>query len=142
MGRVLVVDDDLCVLQVAKTILERSGFRTLCADNGLEALKLLQTHDVDVLLTDEVMVGMSGGELILEALRQYPNVAACSMTAYAPLVDRERERVPVIAKPFALTELVSTVRRVLEQDCQTRSRRSPCPGSRTTGTRSTKHRKS
>jgi CheY-like chemotaxis protein len=77
MWRVLVVDDDLCILQVAKAILERSGFRTLCADNGLEALTLLETHEIDVLLTDMVMPGMSGTELILEARKRHPDLPVC-----------------------------------------------------------------
>jgi DNA-binding NtrC family response regulator len=111
MVRVLVVDDDLCILQVAKTILERSGFRTLCADNGLDALRLFQTHEIDVLLTNIVMPGMC--ELIVKARKRHPNLPVCCMTAYIPLVtDLEGEL--IISKPFTPRRLISAVRQVLK----------------------------
>jgi CheY-like chemotaxis protein len=119
MPRVLVVDDDFCILQVAKTILERSGFTIIRADNGPEALTLLQTHDIDVLLTDIIMPGMSGGELIEEALRKYPDLPVCCMTAFIPIVHPGLERVPIILKPFAPRELINAVRQVLEARSQT-----------------------
>jgi two-component system, cell cycle sensor histidine kinase and response regulator CckA len=120
MKRVLVVDDDLCILQVAKTILERSGFRTLCADNGLKAIRLLQTNEIDVLLTDMVMPGMSGGELIVEARRSYPDLPVCCMTAYIPRLDTDLDGVPIIFKPFTPGRLIKTVRQVLETRQQRR----------------------
>jgi two-component system, OmpR family, response regulator len=114
--QVLVVDDDLCILQVAKTILGRSGFRTLCADNGLEALRLLQTHEIDVLLTDMVMPGMR--ELIVETRRRRPNLPVCCMTAYHPVVNPDLESVLIISKPFARRALINAVRQVLKRRTQ------------------------
>jgi CheY-like chemotaxis protein len=121
MAHVLVVDDDLTILQVAKVILERSGFTTVRADNGPEALTLLQTHDIDVLLTDMAMPGMSGGELIEEARSRYPDLPVCCMTAYRPFVDADLERVLIISKPFAPRDLISAVRQVLEVGPQRRT---------------------
>jgi CheY-like chemotaxis protein len=113
MKRVLVVDDDFCILQVAKAILERSGYATVSADNGAEALNLLQTHVVDVLVTDIVMPGMSGSELIEEARKRHPDLPVCCMTAYIPLVDDSLD-VPIIPKPFAPRELINAVRQIVE----------------------------
>jgi CheY-like chemotaxis protein len=114
MGQILVVDDDPNILQVVKTILERSGFKTLSTNNGPAALKLLKSHDVDILLTDLMMPGMSGGELIEEARRQRPGLPVCCMTAHIPPQSPELEEVLVIAKPFAPRELIHAVRRVSE----------------------------
>jgi CheY-like chemotaxis protein len=114
MARVLIVDDDLSILQVVKMILERSGFTTLSADNGPEALRLLQAHNIDVLLTDLVMPGMGGSELIEEARKRNPDLSVCCMTAHIPFVDPDLVRVPIISKPFAPSELVSAIRHVLE----------------------------
>jgi CheY-like chemotaxis protein len=118
MDHVLVVDDDFSILQVATTILEHSGLRTLSADNGLEALTLLQTHDIDVLLTDLVMPGMSGAELIVEARRLRPDLPVCCMTAYNPVVDLDLESVLIISKPFVPRKLINAVRQVLETRSQ------------------------
>jgi two-component system, OmpR family, response regulator len=114
MWRVLVVDDDLCVLQVAKTILERSGFTTLYANNGVEALTLLQTHYIDVLLIDIAIPAMSGTELILEARKRQPNLSVCCMTAYVPLLDRDLKQEFIMAKPFAPRDLINAVQHVLQ----------------------------
>jgi CheY-like chemotaxis protein len=133
MVHVLVVDDDLTILRVAKTILESSGFRTLSADCGRDALTLLQTHDIDLLLTDIVMPGMSGGELIEEARRQYPDLPVCCMTAYLPLVDRHLKRLLIIPKPFRSRELVNAIQNVLKARPQGRNHvGAPCSGSRST----------
>jgi CheY-like chemotaxis protein len=112
MRRVLVVDDDPTILQVAKTILARSGFTTLSADNGADALALLQTHDIDVLLTDLRMPGMSGGELIKEARRQRSDLPVCCMTAHIPLPTNLG--VLIISKPFTPRALINAVRQVLK----------------------------
>ena len=114
MKRVLIVDDDFCILQVTKTILEHSGFITLSTDNGPGALTLLQAYDVNVLLTDLIMPGMSGSELIEEARKQHPDLPVCCMTAYMPLVNTKLDRVLIIAKPFAPGELIKAVRQTLE----------------------------
>jgi CheY-like chemotaxis protein len=114
MRQVLVVDNDRCILQVAKIILERSGFTALSADNGPEALRLLQTHNIDVLLTDMGMPAMSGAELIVEARKRQPNLSVCCMTAHVRLLDRDLERVPMLSKPFAPEQLIKTVRQISE----------------------------
>lgn len=114
MACVLVVDDDLSILQVAKMILERSGFTTLSADNAAQALTLLQNQSIDVLLTDMIMPGMSGPELIVEARKRQPNLSICCMTAYIALVDPGLDCVPLILKPFAPRQLIETVRHALE----------------------------
>jgi DNA-binding NarL/FixJ family response regulator len=110
--RVLVVDDEPPVLRLAKRILEEAGFAALMAKDGPEAVAVLEDYEVDVLLTDVVMPGMSGTDLILEARKRHPGLPACYMTGHAadcPLLD-----VPIIAKPFAPAELVATVQQALK----------------------------
>jgi DNA-binding NtrC family response regulator len=114
MKRVLVVDDDRSILQVARMILDRSGFTTVSADNATQALTLLQHQNIDLLLTDLVMPGMSGGELIEEARKRQPDLPVCCMTAFIPLVHSDLERVLIIPKPFAPRALIDAVRHVLE----------------------------
>jgi two-component system response regulator GlrR len=114
MKQVLVVDDDLSILLVAKIILERSGFISAVAESGPEALRLLQNQKIDLLLTDMCMPSMSGMELINEALRLQPSLSVCYMTAYIPLINLNPERVPILSKPFARRQLINVVRHVLD----------------------------
>jgi CheY-like chemotaxis protein len=121
MVRILVVDDDLNVLLVTRVILERSGFTTLSAANGPEALSLLHAHRINVLLTDIMMPGMSGGELIEEARRRYPRLRVCCMTSYVPFMNHPAlKRVLILSKPFKSTELINALHQVLKARPQRR----------------------
>ncbi len=67
--RALVVDDDLEIGRFTARILDQAGYQVLTASDGQEALALLDTGDVDVLVTDLAMPRLDGLELISE-LRQ------------------------------------------------------------------------
>jgi hypothetical protein len=65
---ILVVDDDAAVLQIVRAALERrNGLTVLTATNGHDALKALREHNVTLLLTDVLMAGMNGTELVRQA---------------------------------------------------------------------------
>ncbi len=67
--RALVVEDDLEIGRFTARILDQAGYQVLTASDGQEALALLDTRDVDVLVTDLAMPRLDGLELISE-LRQ------------------------------------------------------------------------
>ncbi len=67
--RALVVDDDLEIGRFTARILDQAGYQVLTASDGQEALALLDTGDVDVLVTDLAMPRLDGLDLISE-LRQ------------------------------------------------------------------------
>ncbi len=67
--RALVVEDDLEIGKFTARILDQAGYQVLTASDGQEALALLDTRDVDVLVTDLAMPRLDGLELISE-LRQ------------------------------------------------------------------------
>jgi len=80
---VLVVDDTQFVCNALSRELRRAGFQTVSADSGSAALKIVAEGRVDLVLTDLLMPGMSGGELI-ERLRQCaPDLPCIIMTANA-----------------------------------------------------------
>jgi len=60
---VLLVEDDRSVRRYLEVTLQRSGYKVITAGDGLEAMKLALTLDVDVVVTDAVMPHMSGQEL-------------------------------------------------------------------------------
>jgi CheY-like chemotaxis protein len=71
---------------MAKTladIMSIKGFEVYAACSGMEALAILQTQHVDILLTDVVMPDMNGVELYRATRKTYPKLTAILMTAYA-----------------------------------------------------------
>ena len=111
---VLVVDDEPLVLTMMQTILTEYGYKVLTAGSGQKALTILARDDtrVDLVITDLVMPGMSGRELV-EQIRQL-NLATkilCTSGYMMPL-DKKAEATH-LRKPFTTAELLAKVRRVI-----------------------------
>ena len=79
-GRVLVVDDDAGVRDVVRSMLESAGYQVVVAENGKEAMKLLETERADLILTDLVMPEQEGIETIKTLRRQYPDLKVVAMS--------------------------------------------------------------
>ncbi len=72
---IIIADDDPLVRTTYKVCFERAGFESLTADDGRQALHLLERHRNCVLLLDVFMPGMDGIETLLDARRLYPEVS-------------------------------------------------------------------
>jgi PAS domain S-box-containing protein len=83
-GSVLVVDDEAAIRDVAHRVLTSAGYRVLTAANGQEALDLLENPEtpVDVLLTDVVMPGMTGGAFAARIKAVRPGIRVLFMSGY------------------------------------------------------------
>lgn len=111
---VLVVDDESLLLTMAETILSDFGYRVLTASNGQKALQLLaqpQTK-VDLILTDLVMPGMGGRELI-EKIRQQGIESPIMCTSGYILPEDKQTGAGYLQKPFTSTELLTKVKAAL-----------------------------
>ncbi len=116
---VLVVDDHLDILDVTRAMLARSSCDVLTADSGSAALDLLRVHpEVDLVLSEAMLPGMSGSELIDTVQRSYPTIAVMFMTAYTD--EATDPAVPRIEKPFTVDRLRNRVQEVLAQSKQFR----------------------
>lgn len=82
---VLCVDDELIGLQVRKILLERSGYRVLTAQDGLEGLQLFAKEPIDVVVLDYSMPGMDGGEVASRMRQTKPQVPILLLSAYVGL---------------------------------------------------------
>jgi PAS domain S-box-containing protein len=108
---VLVVDDETHVRTIARRLLERNGFATLEAADGAAALALLGdlSVSIDVLLTDLVMPGIHGRELIGRCAELRPSLPVVCMTGFAGEGDDSSEvgaaLVTVLSKPFSAEQL-------------------------------------
>ncbi|MGH2729991.1 MAG: ATP-binding protein [Actinomycetota bacterium] len=118
-ARVLIVEDEDGVREVARRVLVRHGYDALVARSGDEALALLNGGgvSVDLLLTDVVMPGISGKELVDLVRRRHPRIKAAFMSGYADEhmgadIAAEEE---VLEKPFSAEELLLFVQGALEE---------------------------
>jgi CheY-like chemotaxis protein len=84
------VDDVRLVLTSLRRMLERAGFHVEAAESGAGALALLAGTEVDVVLSDFMMPGMNGIELLGEVAAKWPRVRRAMLTAQADkeLLDR------------------------------------------------------
>ncbi len=80
--RVLVVDDDTGVCHSLRDMLREEHCQVFTASDGLEALKVLQSQPVDVVLSDVVMPDMDGYDLYMELKERSPETPVVLMTAY------------------------------------------------------------
>jgi two-component system response regulator HydG len=80
---ILVVDDNHSMAKTMADIMGVKGFEVYAAYSGLEALAVLQSRPIDILLTDVVMPDMNGVELYRKTKKTYPKLTTILMTAYA-----------------------------------------------------------
>ncbi len=71
MACVLVVDDDPEILKVLRLYLEQFGYRCLTANNGSLALRIIRDEQPDLVITDVMMPGLTGGALYESIRREF-----------------------------------------------------------------------
>lgn len=117
--KILIVDDERLVRSVCDAVLKRSGFTTVLASNGLEALNLYQQWKPEIALTlsDISMPVMDGVEFVRKIFELNPTSNVILMTGFSP-----RETAPedlkrlcgTVSKPFSPTQLLTAVKKCLE----------------------------
>ncbi|MEL6447096.1 MAG: ATP-binding protein [Pseudomonadota bacterium] len=114
-GTVLVVDDEPNVRDVVTKTLENLGCRVIDADSGAAALELAATRAFDVLLTDIIMPGMSGIELVEALRRDGFQQRVIYMTGHgADDEARAAAHGPLLRKPFRRQALITALAEALE----------------------------
>lgn len=112
---VLVVDDETAVRGLVKSALERAGLRVLEAQDGIEALRVLDTQKPDLLLSDIVMPRMDGVRLAIEVAQRAPDVPILLMSGFTSEPGPAAQAKDFLRKPFAPGALVATVIRHLRR---------------------------
>lgn len=117
-GTVLVVDDEASNRTSLEKIFQKEGLRVLLADSAKTALELLRGHKVHVVLTDLMMPGPNGVELLRAVRELSPSTEVVLMTAYgtvetAVLAMREGAY-DFVEKPLKRATIVRSVRKAME----------------------------
>ena len=121
-AHILIVDDDEQVRRLLHRVLTEAGYRVSQADNGKAALELIAAEATDLVVTDLVMPGVEGIELIsaLRARSQTVPIIAISgggrlQTTNYLRAARALGAHEVLAKPFELGALLDAVKRALAE---------------------------
>lgn len=119
--RLLLVEDDDIVRRALARELTRYGYSVQAVANGEEGLNIYRRSPgyFDCIVSDGIMPGISGPEMVIEMLKTNANQRAIFMSGYAPTLDcwkdLQNRGYRLLAKPFGISELVAALRETLEQ---------------------------
>ncbi|HEX4602476.1 MAG TPA: ATP-binding protein, partial [Candidatus Angelobacter sp.] len=112
---ILLVEDEAALREITSEYLRSRGYKLLTASSGLQALEICRVHDapIDILMTDIIMPGIQGPELVKAALDMRPQMRVIYVSGYT---DRGLEiaasdpNAILLQKPYSLTDLAHTIR--------------------------------
>jgi PAS domain S-box-containing protein len=116
---ILLVDDEAVVRSIARSLLERAGYRVLEAENARDAEAIFYEHmqEIDTLITDVIMPGSSGPALFQRLVSERANLKVLYMSGYTDDAIAHQGRldpgVAFVEKPFSADELLRKVREVV-----------------------------
>jgi two-component system response regulator PilR (NtrC family) len=115
---ILIVDDEEVLRDVLTQLVRQEGHEPICASSGEEALTLLADEDVDLVLLDLMLPGLTGQEVLKQIRDQDPDQVIIVITAFSS-IDGAIEAMKdgafhYISKPFKNEEVLHTVRKALE----------------------------
>ena len=116
---ILVVDDDRSNLETLQRLFEREGLEVITASDGKDALESLRRRSVQLVLSDLMMPGMTGIELMRATKTVSPGTEFIVMTAFGTVetaVEAMKEGAwDFVTKPFKRIQIVKAVKRALDQ---------------------------
>lgn len=119
---ILIVDDELPLLNVNQTILERLGYKVTATHQSKKALELIRNHPdrFNIVISDQTMPEMTGIELSRKILKRCPDIPIIICTGYSAVINEEETLAAgvkkYLAKPVSGNRLAQTIRTVLDSD--------------------------
>ncbi len=118
---ILFVDDDAMLTELSEVMLSDMGYRVSTSTDSRRALQLFCSAPTtfDLLITDQTMPGLTGFELIQEALKIRPNLPTILCTGYSSKISEQDAKLMGVSaycmKPLEMMDFLQTVRTVLDQ---------------------------
>jgi DNA-binding NtrC family response regulator len=125
---ILVVDDEAEVRALVREILTLHGYNVIDTGDPMEARRIAEAQPIHLLLTDVVMPMMNGVELAKRIEAASPTTKVVLMSGYSTAAVKGSGR-PLISKPFRASDLVGTIKQMLDSKSAFR-RPSPPPAPR------------
>ena len=120
MKRILIIDDDEMIRIVFERFLKGKGYSVVCAKDGTEGLLALETETPDLVITDIMMPGTDGLEVVLSMREKHPDIPVIAISGgmtlapmdFLPMV-KKFGAVKVFYKPVELDDLLEGVEELL-----------------------------
>ena len=118
--RIMFVDDELPLLEIVQSTLERLGYQVVSISSGVEALSLFErdSQGFDLVITDLTMPGMTGDQLARSILKIRPDIPIIITTGFSEsMTDRELAAIGhrrILYKPIIRKEIAEAIRDVLD----------------------------
>lgn len=118
MEKILIVDDDKNICELLKLYIEKDGFSTVLAYDGINAVKLATNENPDLILLDVMLPGLDGWQVCRE-IRKTSQVPIILVTAKGEVFDKvlglELGADDYVTKPFDTKEIVARIKAVLRR---------------------------
>lgn len=121
MATIVIADDDPIILAFASEMLKETDHAVIVAEDGVQALRLLDTLKADLLITDMLMPNMDGIEVITRVRQRYPEVKILAITSGGSLggtylLDMAKRfgANAVLNKPLQLAPFLATVDHLID----------------------------
>lgn len=118
MKKIMVVDNEPDIVDLTRTVLEIGGYQVVTAYSGEECLEKLESENVDLVLLDIMMPGMSGWDVFNRIKKNYSDLKVAFMSVLE-ISEKRKETLlneglsDYILKPFDKDTLLNTVDRIL-----------------------------
>ena len=116
---IMVVDDEPSIRSLTTDILSQQGYRIICAENGKQALEILEKESIDLLLSDVIMPEMDGYQLAQAIQKKYPAIKIQLASGFTNdhqinLIDDNLHK-SLLHKPYDSTTLLLRIRKLLDR---------------------------
>ena len=119
LKRILFVDDETQILRSITRLFMDTEYEVLTAESGAEALDILETEQVDVIVSDMKMPKMTGYELLSQVKKRFPNIVRIILSGFSDeriVFDALQKNIAklYILKPWENTVLINTIEKVFQ----------------------------
>ena len=119
---VVIIDDDELLLEFLEEVLSSNNFDVNAFGNPLEALKFLEKHSVDLVITDVKMNEMTGDEILKEVKAKYPDTGVIMITGFGNINHAVRAlhkgAFDYVTKPFKAKDILYRINRYFDEDVE------------------------
>ena len=112
---ILCVDDDAAALTVRALVLSSAGYEVISASNANEALAILTTHPIDLVITDHLLGRGTGAELAAHIKRHKPHVLIALLSGLSEPPEGAEYADVYLLKGTGVPEFLAAVRKLLAQ---------------------------
>ena len=116
--KILIVEDEIKILEVVTSLMEKQGYEVYQAEDGKQALKIFYNNEISLIILDLMLPDISGEEICMK-IREKSRVPIIMLTAKVDesnlLQGLDIGADDYITKPFSLMELVARVKAILRR---------------------------